>query len=478
MIYTPRPYQQIIRSFALNHERCNIFASPGMGKTGATYDIIDSLRLMGEVKRTLVLAPVRVAQSSWPDEQTKWRESFGHLKVAAAIGNPSQRLAALRSNPDILAINYENIPWLIEQYGDQWPFDTVVADESGRLRGMRVSMQHGHKKDGSLGKEHIRGQGSTRAKALAGVAHKHVRRWINLTGSPAPNGIKDVWAQQWFVDGGYRLGNSFTAFAQRWFRAVPGSDGYSSIEPMPFAQEQIQKLLAQTSITVDAKDWFDIDEPIERHIMIDLPPKARQQYREMQKELFTWVEEHPLEAFNAGAKSQKCLQIASGSVWVDREEKMWAEVHNEKLDALKSIVTETAGEPLLIAYQFRPDVERILKAFPQFKLLDNKKQTITDFQQGKIPGLLVHGASAGHGLDLQHNCRTLVDYSSGFDLDHDEQLLARVGPVRQMQIKSGKAVFRYRIVARGTIEETAVLPRLKSKAEVQDALKAAMKISQ
>ena len=478
--FTPRPYQHIIRKFAFDRPRCNVFAGMGMGKTSTSVEVFAELKLFGEVRRALVLAPKRVAESSWPDERRKWAESFGHLSMAAAIGTVDQRLAALRSTPDILTINYENIGWLIDQYGDNWPFDMVFADESTRLKGLRISLQPGKRhKNGSLGEDYITGQGAKRAKQLASVAHTKVRRWVNLTGSPAPNGLVDLWGQNWFVDSGKRLGNSFSAFSNRWFRMAPGSTREQQVlEPMPFAQEQIQRLMAETSITVDARDWFDIKETIERIVFVDLPPKARKQYKEMQKELFTYVNDHPLEAFQAGAKAQKCLQIASGSVWIDREEKHWEPTHDQKIEALKSIVAEANGAPLLVTYQFVPDKERICKMFPQARTLDkNAKQTIADFQAGKVPMLVVHPASAGHGLDLQHNCWILVDFSSGFNLEYDEQVIERIGPTRQAQIGKDRAVFRYRIVARDTIEETAVLPRLKSKASVQEVLKAAMKNS-
>jgi len=476
-VFVPRAYQHLIRNFVFDNNRCNVFASPGMGKTSSSVESFAALKLFGEVNRALVLAPKRVAETSWPMELVKWKESFGHLTMVAAIGTQEQRLAALRAKPDILTTNYENIEWLLEQYGDNWPFDMVFADESTRLKGLRISVQRRQRKDGTTGDEFITGQGAKRAKALAHVAHKHVKRWVNLTGSPAPNGLVDVWGQCWFIDGGFRLGNSFDAFSQRWFRMVPGSDKQQQrIEPMPFAQDQIQRLLAQVSITVEAKDWFDIKRPIERHIMVDLPHKARKMYDEMQRELFTWVDEHPLEAFSAGTKAQKCLQLASGSVIYDSDESKWSAVHDEKIEALRSIVEETNGAPLLVAYQFRADLERILKAFPRAKSLDkNSDATIREFQDGKLSMLVVHPASAGHGLDLQHNCWALVDYSSGFNLEYDEQVIERIGPTRQMQLGKDRVVFRYRIVARNTIEETVVLPRLKSKASVQDALKEAMK---
>lgn len=474
-VFVPRPYQHLIRNAIFNRPRLNVIADMGVGKTSGTLEALSELFLFNEVKRALVFAPRLVAETTWPDEIPKWQESFGHMSIAAAIGTRDERIAALRRNAMITTINYENIEWLCDIYGDQWPFDIVIADESTRLKGMRISTQYGRKKDGSQGEQYIAGQGSKRAKALAHVAHKYVRRWVNLSGSFASNGLVDAWAQQWFVDGGQRLGSSFTAYTNRWFRLAPGADRKQpKYEVMPYCDAQIHKLLSQTSIRIDAKDWFDIKEPVERIIYVDLPPKARQQYREVQRDLFTWINEHPLEVHAAGPKASKCLQIASGSVWIDREEKHWEPVHDEKIEALRSIVAETAGEPLLIRYCWRPDLERILKAFPQFKSI-KEKGAQKDFEEGRLAGLVVHAASAGHGLNLQKHCSKLVDYSSEFKLEEDDQVLGRIGPTRQAQIGSDKVVFRYRLIARGTVEETAVLPALSRKLGAQEALKDAIK---
>jgi SNF2 family DNA or RNA helicase len=478
MRFIPREYQGLIRNFQLDHERGNVFASMGTGKTGSSIDAYDTLRMFGEAKHLLVLAPKRVAKNTWPREVAKWNESFGHLSVAAAVGTEVERMAALRAKADITTINYDQIPWLVEKAGNQWYWDMVIADESTRLKGLRISLQHGRKKDGTKGKEFINGQGSLRAKALAKVAHKYVHRWINLTGSPAPNGVIDLWGQQWFVDAGRRLGNSFSAYSDRFFRAVPGGDGYTKIEPMPFSQKIIEDLLRDCCITIDAKDWFDIKAPIERIVGIQLPAAARKQYQEMQKELFTQVlangVNEDVEAFNAGSKSNKCLQIASGNVYYD-DKRNWAKVHDEKIEALKSIVEETNGEPLLVRYCFRPELERIMQAFPKAKFFDDKMSTEEAWNRGEYPMLVTHAASAGHGSSLQDGGRILVDYSQGWNLEEDEQIIERIGPTRQLQSGYDRAVFRYRIVAEDTIEETAVLPRIKHKMSVQDALKEAMK---
>jgi len=471
MKFRPRPYQQLIRDFALDHPRSNVFASMGMGKTGATIDTFDTLRTFGEVNRLLVIAPKRVALNTWPREVEKWNDSFNHLSVAAIIGNEKQRMAAARAGAAITTVNYDNLPWLVEKAGKHWPWDMVVADESTRLKGLRVSLQ-----TSKLGKEFLTGQGSTRAKALSEVAHKYVRRWINLTGSPAPNGIIDLWGQMWFVDKGHRLGNSFSAYSDRFFRNEARGDGYAQLVPMPFSQEIIEKLIKDICITVESKDWFDIKAPVERIVGIQLPPAARKQYKEMERELFTEIANQDIEAFNAGSKSNKCLQIASGNVYYD-DKRNWVKVHDEKIDALKSIREETNGEPLLVRYCFRPELERIMAAFPRAKFFDDKRATEDAWNRGEYSMLVTHAASAGHGSNLQDGGRILVDYSQGWNLEEDEQIIERIGPTRQLQSGHDRSVFRYRIVAENTIEETAVLPRIKHKMSVQNALKAAMKTS-
>lgn len=470
MLFTPRPYQNLIGDFVLDHPRCNVWAGMGMGKTTASIAIFDTLRLFGEADRALVIAPKRVAVSTWPDEVKKWHESFGHLKIVAAVGTAAQRIAAIKSGADITCINYENLTWLVETMGEHWPWDMVIADEATRLKSLRITLQ-----TSSKGKQFVTGQGSSRAKSIAKVAFTKVRRWVNLTGSPAPNGVQDLWGQMWFIDAGKRLGSSFTSYSNRWFRSVPNSSGFTQLEPLKFAQKQIEDAIRDVTITIEAKDWFDIKLPIERVIDIDLPPKARAIYDDMERKFFAEIDVHDVEVFNLAGRSNKLLQIGSGACIVDSDSKQWVPVHDEKLDALKSIVEETNGEPLLVAYQFVSERDRILKAFPKARTLDNDPRTLNAFCEGKIPMLVIHPASAGHGLSLQQSCRILVDFSTGWNLEHDEQVIERIGPTRQLQSGFDRAVFRYRIVANDTIESLSVIPRIKSKASVQDALKTAMK---
>ncbi|AXY83339.1 DNA helicase [Acidovorax phage ACPWH] len=469
--YVPRPYQPAITDHIFRLPRCNVFAGMGVGKTPATLQAISDLLLFGEVNRVLIVAPKRVAQHTWPGEVANFRESFGHLRISAAIGTDKERRAAIESGADIVTINYENLAWIVEHYGETWPFDMIVADEVSRLQGLRVSLQ-----TSKSGKKFLTGQGGSRAKALARVAISRVKRWVGLTGTPAANGLGCLWGICWFIDAGQRLGSSFTAFSHRWFRAVPGSDPQRQrIEPLPYAEEQIRAAIKDVTIAIEAKDHFKLPPLIENNVLLDLPPAAMRQYKEMEKALFTEIAGTPIEAFNAGSKTQKCLQIASGAAYTD-DKGNWAPVHDVKIDALQSVIEEAAGMPVLVAYHFKSDLARILKAFPKAVHLGADPTIIDRWNNGQIPILVAHPQSAGHGLSLQHGSNILCFFSSNWSLEADAQICERLGPTRQAQSGYNRPVFIHRLIARGTLEEV-VVRRLKTKASVQDALMGAMKIS-
>jgi SNF2 family DNA or RNA helicase len=465
MKFTPRDYQGAIIDHQVLTPRCNVWGGMGVGKTVSTLTALDFLlNVMGEDGLALVLAPLRVAASTWPAEVRKWDHLAG-LTVVPVIGDKAAREAALAQRAQVYTMNYENLPWLrlhLEEQGESWPFRIIVADESTRLKSFRVR------------------QGGERARALGQVVHQHVDRFINLTGTPAPNGLTDLWGQAWFLDSGARLGRSFSAFDSRWFATKKRhpNDQYGEKFAMPHAQEQIERALRDVTITVKAEDFLDLPPLIENIIEVDLPPSARRHYRDMEREMFTQLAGgEEVEAFNAAALTMKCLQAASGAMYLDPEkygEGKWIEIHDAKLDALESVIEEAAGAPVLVAYHFKSDLARLQRAFPKARTLDADPQTIDDWNAGHIPLLFAHPASAGHGLNLQDGGNIIVFFTSNWSLENDQQIIERIGPTRQAQAGHNRPVFVHRIVARQTVDEL-VVARLKTKASVQDLLLDAMK---
>ncbi|CAB4131803.1 HepA Superfamily II DNA/RNA helicases, SNF2 family [uncultured Caudovirales phage] len=451
-VFTPRPYQGIIIDHILGSKRCAVWSGMGTGKTVATLTAIEAI-LMVEDGPVLVVAPFRVATGTWPDEVLKWEHLRG-MNIVTITGVEKERVEAIRSPAQVYTTNYEQLVWLVAYWGDRWPYHTVVLDESTRVKSFRLR------------------QGGKRAQALGSIAHTRIKRLVELTGTPASNGLKDLWGQAWFIDAGNRLGRTFTAFSQRWFQTA--RDGFG-LEPMRHAQKEIQDKLRDVCLTIEAKDWFDLKEPIVNDIMVTLPPKARKHYKDMEKEMFTSLDSgHEVEAFNAAAKTQKCLQIANGAMYVGEGAIEWRELHKAKIEALESIVEEAAGMPVLVAYNFKSDLARLLKAFPQGRHLDKNPQTIRDWNKGKIPLLFAHPASAGHGLNLQDGGNILVFFAVNWNLEEHLQIIERIGPTRQMQAGHDRPVFIHRILAKGTVDEL-VLERLETKREVQDILMDAMK---
>lgn len=452
--YTPHPYQKIIEDYQFEKPRSGVWAFMGAGKTVASLTALEKLQFCGiESAPALICAPLRVAQNTWPDEAKKWDHLSG-MEIQPVVGSDEERSRALLNNhANAFTINYENIPWLIDKLKGRWPFGRIWADESTKLKGFRLR------------------QGTARARALSSVAHTKATGFHELTGTPSPNGLKDLWGQIHFLDQGQRLGRTYDSFQQRWFQR--SFDGYS-IDPLPFAQEEIQGKLKDICLSLNAADYFDIKEPIEVKIYVDLPPAARKSYREMEKKMFTEIESNPIEAFNAASRTNKCLQLANGAAYIDENATEWKEIHNVKLDALEDIIEEAAGMPVLVAYSFRSDLSRLQRAFPKGRALDKSPKTIHDWNAGKIPLLFTHPASAGHGINLQDGGNILVFFSSTWNLEEHSQIKERIGPVRQLQAGHNRNVFIYYIVARDTVDED-VLVRLKTKRDVQDILLEAIK---
>lgn len=471
--YCPRPYQVIASQFILANKRCSLWAGMGMGKTVATLTALDAIKFLEpKTKPALILAPLRVARGTWPNESVKW-SNFEDFDISAIVGDEIDRSAAASIPAAAYTINYDNLPWLVDFHKGEWPYGTIVADESTRLKNARPSVQKS-----TTGKKFLRVAGGKRAGSLARVAFLS-ERFIELTGTPAPNGLSDLWGQAWFIDQGNRLGRTHESFIHRWFR--PNKNGYGS-EPLAGAQEQIQQQLKDVVLSLNPKDWFDLKEPIVNIIKVDLPAKARKHYREMERELFTVLEGHEVEASNAASRTIKCLQICNGALYVEPPEgyaeavsknREWKALHDAKLDALESVIEEAAGMPVLVAYHFKPDLARLRVRFPEGRELKTKADEDA-WNRGEIPILFAHPQSAGHGLNLQDGGNIICFYSSWWDSETHDQIVERIGPVRQMQAGHDRAVFIHYIIAERTIEED-VLERLRTKRSIQDVLRDAMR---
>ena len=446
--FVPHDYQREALDWLYGHPRTALWMPMGGGKTVTTLTALDALDLVEGVYPVLVLAPKRVAISTWPDEVAKWPH-LKRLRVSVINGTPKQRQAALDAPADVYTMAYDNLSWLCETLGDDWPFVTVVADELTRLKSFRIR------------------QGSKRAGALGRVAHSKVKRFIGLTGTPGANGLKDLWGQTWFLDRGERLGRTFSAFEQRWFRK--GYDGFS-LQPQPHAQGEIQALLSDICLTVTG---LPVDEPIRNPIYVDLPPKARAQYRDMEDEMFAEIGAEGVEAANAAVRTQKCLQIANGAIYTD-DAGNWEAVHDAKLDALESVIEEANGAPVLVAYNFKHDLQRLRRRFPQARVLDADPDTIRQWNAGQVPVLFAHPASAGHGLNLADGGNILAFFGLNWSLEEHMQIIERIGPMRQKQAGYDRPVFVHYIMAKNTVDNL-VFDRLASKRTVQEVLLEAMK---
>lgn len=440
---------------------------PGGGKTATTLVTLDRLDLAGvDMYPALVVAPPRVAKNTWPAEVSEWPDHLPDTRIVAAVGTADERKAALRQGANITSINYENLEWLVEHIGyANWPFKTVVADEATALRNLRVSFQKHH----TSGKEFMTGQGSVRAKALAKMVFQHHNRVIELTGTPAPNGLANLYGQLMLLDRGQRLGRTYEAFTKRWFQRSWNGFG---LDPLPHAQAEIGDRVKDICMSIRINDYYDIKEANTIPIYVDLPPAQMKLYKEFEKKLFVQIKGHPIEAFSAGAKTAKCQQLANGACYVGEDDgsdtRPFVEAHDEKMQALESLIEDANGMPIIVAYKFRSDLARLKKRFPNAVYFDKNKKTEDDFNAGKIPMLIV-SYGAAHGSNLQWGTNICVIYGNTWDLELYQQVVERAGPVRQWQAGLNRPCFVYVLVARGTVDED-MLERQASKKSVQDIL--------
>ncbi|AFE86286.1 SNF2-like protein [Bacillus phage PBC1] len=403
---------------------------------------------MFDIDKTLVIAPLRVASDTWAREVDKW-DHISHLTISKILGPAEKRLAALKEDADIYVINRENVPWLVQQMGKDWMFDTVVIDELSSFKN----------------------PSSKRFKALKRV-RPHISRLIGLTGTPAPNGLLDLWSQIYLLDEGARLGKTIGGYKDRYFNAGK-RNGHVVYEwkKKPSAEENIYAAIDDIVISMKAEDWLDMPPRIDRNYVISLDEDSKARYDQLERDLLLPMQGADIIAQTAAVLSMKLLQLSSGAIY--DEERGIHFVHDAKLDALEDIYEAANGRPIMVFYNYKHSLERIQKRFPKARVLRKGKEgdkDIADWNNDKIDMFLLHPKSAGHGLNLQESsCTDVVWFDVTWSLEEDQQANARVH--RQGQKNT---VVIHKIVAEGTIDED-VVSAIGKKADTQDELMQAVK---
>jgi len=414
-------YQERAVDFILKQERCMLALEMGLGKSVSTLTAISDMLDGFIANKVLVIAPLRVANSVWAQETRLW-EHLRHLRVSVATGSNKARREALSLDADIYVINRENVPWLVENYGRRWDFDVVVIDESSSFKNSQ----------------------SKRFKALRKML-PNIDSVILLTGTPSPNGLLDLWAQMYLVDYGERLGRTLTNYKQRFFEADYWGRKF---EPRKGSEEQIHALLTDKIIHMSAEDYLDMPDRIDLSVRVALPSKVAEGYQDFERTMLAELDDgEEVEAATAAVLANKLMQYANGALYTDPNGN-WSETHAAKLDALSEIVEDNEGETILVAYNYKSDLARLLKRFPQAKLLDKRQETIDAWNRGDIPMLLAHPASAGHGLNLQKGGALCVWFGLNWSLELYQQFNARLH--RQGQTRPVRVVH---ILAENTIDE-------------------------
>lgn len=437
MKYKPHNYQQFATDFILNQSICCLMLDMGLGKTVITLTALWQLALDSfDVSRVLVIAPKRVAEDTWPKELAKWEHLIG-LTSSLVLGSAAERKVALQKKAFLYIINRENVAWLVKNH--YWDFDMVVIDELSSFKSNKAE----------------------RFKAMKKV-RPMVTRIVGLTGTPAPNTLLDLWPQMYLMDMGQRLGRFIGGFRDRFF--LPDKRNREiiySYKPREGAEDAIYALISDICISMKAADYLDMPERIDNRIEVSMSPKERKLYDDFQKDMVLSIGDEELDAVNAAALSNKLLQMANGAVY--GEDKKIIPIHDRKLDALEDLVEAANGKPLLVAYWYKHDLQRIKARFKNARCIDTAKD-IDDWNAGKIPLALIHPASAGHGLNLQDGGCTIVWFGLTWSLELYQQLNARLW--RQGQKHT---VVIHHIVTKGTHDED-VMRALENKDTRQSAL--------
>lgn len=437
MKYEPHNYQQFATDFILEHPISCLMLDMGLGKTVITLTALWQLALdRFDVSRILVIAPKRVAEDTWPKELSKWEHLSG-LDVTLVMGTQTEREAALRQQTFLYIINRENVSWLVANH--PWNFDMVVIDELSSFKSNQAQ----------------------RFKAMKKV-RPLVSRIVGLTGTPAPNSLLDLWPEMYLMDMGQRLGRFIGGFRDRFFTPDKRNrEIIYSYKPREGAEEAIYGLISDICISMKAVDYLDMPELIMNRVEVSMDSRERKIYDDFQRDMVVSLQGEELDAVNAAALSGKLTQMANGAVYGENRKVL--HIHDRKLDALEDLMEAANGKPLLVAYWYEHDLQRIKARFKNARCIDTT-QDIDDWNAGKIPLALIHPASAGHGLNLQEGGCTIVWFGLTWSLELYQQLNARLW--RQGQKHT---VVIHHIVTKGTHDED-VLRALDNKDTRQSAL--------
>lgn len=438
MLYKPYEYQEYATRFIQTHEVSAIFLDCGMGKSVITLTAIKHLIAKGKARRVLIIAPLRVAQTTWPDEIAKWDHLKG-LTYSVAVGSAAQRKAALERRADITIINRENVEWLIAKSGQKWCYDTVVLDELSSFKSYQAK----------------------RFKYLLKV-RPFISRIVGLTGTPASNGLMDLWAEFRVLDMGERLGRYITRYRESYFTPDKrNAQVVFSYKLLPGAEDRIYEKIGDITISMKAKDYLEMPELIENNVYVKLDGKAGQLYEELKADMVLEYKGAEIDAVNAAVLSNKLLQMSNGAIYT--EDGQVLPIHDKKLEALEDLYESANGKPVLVAYWFKHDLSRIKARFP-FAREIKTAEDIRDWNNGGITMGLIHPASAGHGLNLQQGGSTIIWFGLTWSLELYQQLNARL--YRQGQKET---VVIHHILAKGTMDER-VLRAVGEKDKTQTAL--------
>ncbi|MGD9678412.1 MAG: SNF2-related protein [Vulcanibacillus sp.] len=444
MKFIPHEYQRYAIQKIIDTPAAGLFLEMGLGKTVITLTALEQLKYnYFDANKVLIIAPLRVAEDTWSRESQKW-DHLKNLSISKILGDRRMREKALKANADLHIINRENVPWLVSVTGKDWPFDTVIIDELSSFKS----------------------SSSKRFRALRRV-RPFINRIIGLTGTPTPNGLLDLWAQVYLLDQGERLGGTITGYRNRYFS--PGArSGYIVYdwEQKEEAEKNIYEKISDICISMKAEDWLEMPERIDRIVPVRLNEKARMQYQKLERDLLLPMADADIVANTAAVLSNKLLQMANGAVY--DEKRGVCEIHEAKLDALEDIIEAANGNPVLVFYAYKHDLDRIKNRFKQTRTLENGSD-IAEWNAGKIELAVVHPASAGHGLNLQDGGSVIVWFGLTWSLELYQQAIARLH--RQGQKRS---VIIHHLITEDTLDE-GVMKALEGKAVTQEALMQAVK---